>query len=258
MNKDFKEMRMATKKHYSRCVFDFDYIRKKIFDLSLLGKWIKRHDFSGKTIFDVGCGSGSVGKFIKKIYPECKLFCGDISSDAVRMAKNRGLNAFVGDNLNLPIKDKTSDLTISEGVIHHTPNPYKAFKELIRITTRGGKISLYIYNKRNYYYYIYNYFGFLVRFLYKKRITKKIVEIFIFNLFHIFYVQLGNIFFFKSSKIVSREISWNIFSDQILTPVAHFYLKEDIIGWASRNKLKILNHQKSFNGQGLQFILLKM
>jgi hypothetical protein len=94
--------------------------------------------------------------------------------------------------------------------------------------------------------------------LYKKRITKKLVENFIFNLFHVFYVQLGNILFFKSPVIVSKKISWNIFSDQILTPVAHFYTEDDIQKWALQNKLKIIDHQKSLNGQGLQFILLKV
>jgi SAM-dependent methyltransferase len=257
MNKDFEKLRIATKKHYTKCVFDFDYIRKKIFDRSLLRKWMRKNNFSEKKIFDIGCGGGSVGSFIVKLFPECKLFSADLSSDAVRITKNRNLNVFVGDNLNLPIKNNASDLTISEGVIHHTPNPYRAFKELIRITNVGGKISLYVYNKGNYYYYIYK-LGFLVRFFYKKKITKKIVEGLIFNLFHIFYVQLGNFFYFKSPKVVSRKISWNIFSDQILTPVAHFYLKEDIMEWASQNNLEVLDYQKSLNGQGLQFILLKM
>ena len=258
MNEDFKKMRMATKRHYSKCVFDFDYVRKKIFDRSLLKKWVGKNNFSGKKIFDIGCGAGTVSSFMMELHPECKLFSADLSPDAVRMARDRGLDVFVGDNLNLPIKDGVSDLTISEGVIHHTPDPHRAFKELIRITKNGSKISLYVYNKENYYYYIYNYFGFFVRLLYKNRITKKLVKSFIFNLFHIFYVQIGNLLFFKSPKKVSRKISWNIFSDQILTPVAHFYTEGDIQKWASQNKLKILDHQKSLNGQGLQFILLKV
>src|SRR3712207_8661887 len=37
----------------------------------------------------------------------------------------------------------------SQGVLHHTSEPYRGFKELVRVCKPGGFVDIYLYNKWN-------------------------------------------------------------------------------------------------------------
>lgn len=123
--------------------------------------------FHGKKILEVGIGSGT--DFIQWVRAGAKAYGVDLTEEAVRHAKKRldiyGLSAEevrVADVENLPYADDTFDLVYSWGVIHHTPNTIKALEELIRVTRRGGKIKIMIYNRRSLNaFYMYLYFGLL-------------------------------------------------------------------------------------------------
>ena len=52
-----------------------------------------------------------------------------------------------GDNLKLKFKDNSSDITMSQGVIHHTLDMFKSLSELIRVTKKGGNILLLVYGE---------------------------------------------------------------------------------------------------------------
>ncbi len=247
----------ATKKHYQATPYDHQKIRGEIFKASLTYQIFQQYDMSNKKIVDVGCSTSYLGDYLKENYPTYHYEGLDINPRAVEIAKGKGLKVREGNNLCLEFPDDYADLTISEGVIHHTPAPLQCFKELIRITKKDGLISLYVYNRNHIYCLIYK-LSFIIRLLYHNRFGKQLIAKLVFPLFNKFYVQLGNRLYFKSREIVPKDVAWNIFNDQILTPIAHFFTRQQIINFACSNGLKILSEKRSINKQGLMFIFEKI
>ena len=246
-----------TRSHYKETPFDFgSKIREQIFKQGLTYKALTARDWTNKQIVEVGCSISFVGRWLKENFPKYNYLGVDLNPKAVELALRQGIKAVEGNNLNLHLKDNFSDFTLSEGVIHHTPNPIKAFKELVRITKKGGLISLYVYNKNHYYYYVYK-LGWFIRKLYGNELTKPLVKHIIFPLFDVFYVQLGNRLYFGNKETIPKKLSWNVFSDQVLTPVAHFFTSKQVKKLAKKHGLRILRESRSINGQGLQFLIQK-
>jgi SAM-dependent methyltransferase len=54
---------------------------------------------------------------------------------------------FQADLFHLPFKDEFADIAWSSGVIHHTPDPAKAFAAIARKVKRGGRVFLSVYSK---------------------------------------------------------------------------------------------------------------
>ena len=48
--------------------------------------------------------------------------------------------------LNLPFADDSFDIVNSQGVLHHTADPYGGFQELVRVLKPGGLVIIYLYN----------------------------------------------------------------------------------------------------------------
>lgn len=140
---------------YSKELFDQSvelfYKRHKEWELDLgfnAGEW-----FKGKTCLDAGCGGG---RFVVAVSTlgAAKVEGIDVSQNAVSAASERILakgltNAHVqvASVLEVPFESKTFDYVLSSGVIHHTPDPYKAFTELDRVLKPGGKMFLSVYGK---------------------------------------------------------------------------------------------------------------
>jgi len=109
--------------------------------------------FNGKTCLDAGCGGGRFMVALARI--GAKEIVGiDISEDAVKEAnlrlQKRGIKqarAIKNSVLDIPFKENVFDYVVSSGVIHHTPDPFKAFQELSRVLKPGGKIFLSVYGK---------------------------------------------------------------------------------------------------------------
>lgn len=109
--------------------------------------------FKGKTCLDAGCGGGRFCVALSRLGAE-KVRGIDISNEAVEEANNRfktrnlsKAKARVASVLDIPYEDSSFDYVVSSGVIHHTPNPYKGFQELVRVLKPGGKIFLSVYGK---------------------------------------------------------------------------------------------------------------
>lgn len=108
-----------------------------------------KNNFKGKTVLDVGCGSGRYCVLASSLNAK-KVIGIDSSKKNVNFNNQKFKNVpklkfIFGDNTNLKIQNNFSDITISNGVIHHTSNMYKSLDELIRVTKKGGKILLMVY-----------------------------------------------------------------------------------------------------------------
>jgi len=84
---------------------------------------------------DIGCGDGQFMVFLKDRMKVNKVTGVDISENAVRKARDRGLEAYVVDvsSKNLPFENDCFDLVICSEVIEHVFDPDFLLKEIWRV-----------------------------------------------------------------------------------------------------------------------------
>lgn len=109
--------------------------------LSLLKKYTKKSSRGKLKILDAGCGAGLL---TKKLEEFGEVWGIDMSAEAVKFTKKRGLNVKKASVLKLPFKDKTFDVVVSIDVLCHQsiPNDQKALQELHRVTKPKGLLVL--------------------------------------------------------------------------------------------------------------------
>jgi SAM-dependent methyltransferase len=106
-------------------------------------------DFEGKTVLDVGCGTGR--------FAEAALAMGaavvavDYSSAVDACRRNLGghpsLNIVQGDIYRLPFEPERFDLVYCLGVLQHTPDVRRAFLALPDQVRPGGRLAVDVYPK---------------------------------------------------------------------------------------------------------------
>lgn len=93
------------------------------------------------TVLDIGCGDGLLMEELKKKGIKIKGI--DISSKAVEIAKNRGLDAIQGDITDrLPFPDKSFKSVLLIDVLEHIFQPLEVLKEAHRVSTDYVYISV--------------------------------------------------------------------------------------------------------------------
>ncbi|KAM5264862.1 LOW QUALITY PROTEIN: putative tRNA methyltransferase 9B [Ctenodactylus gundi] len=98
----------------------------------------------GSLIADIGCGTGKYLTVNSRVHTLGCDYCGPL----VEIARNRGCEVMVCDNLNLPFRNQGFDAIISIGVIHHFSTKQrriKAIKEMARVLVPGGQLMIYVW-----------------------------------------------------------------------------------------------------------------
>ncbi len=104
----------------------------------------------GDIVLDLGCGAG-FDCFLasKKVGEGGKVIGVDMTEEMIKKAKiNAGklgvknVEFILGEIENLPLKDNSVDIVITNCVINLTPDKTKTFKETYRVLKSGGKIYL--------------------------------------------------------------------------------------------------------------------
>ena len=208
---------------------DFSYGKKREKYVSLLFKFLSNRG-KNKKLFDIGCGTGYWMNVYERLgFSKADIVCVDIAATNIAELKKKGFNAICSNVLALDLEDKVSDLTVCNGVIHHTNDPFKAFSELVRITKPGGYIYLNVYNKWNPYFYIVHGAMYPLRYLYWNY-NKKIID---------FVYPLSKIFFQPISYLVFREFLDDktgkiFFMDQVITPQAKLFSKSILRSYSKK------------------------
>jgi methionine biosynthesis protein MetW len=94
-----------------------------------------------RRFLDIGCGDGS---FIITFKKHCETFGVDISQNAIKMAKEAGINAYKVDvsSQKLPFHDEYFDIIYMGDVIEHLTNPDFAINEVYRVLKQNGFLVL--------------------------------------------------------------------------------------------------------------------
>ena len=106
---------------------------------------------TGHVGVEIGCGSGYDTYLLAKQYPNVTFLSFDISEGvftAKKLVRNLpNVFLFRASALHIPIKTKSCDFAYSYGVLHHLPDPYCGFKEVVRILKPSSPFFLYLYEK---------------------------------------------------------------------------------------------------------------
>jgi SAM-dependent methyltransferase len=109
-------------------------------------------DVRGRLVLDVGCG---MGRFADVVLRWGGRVVGVDLSYAVDSARANlgecsGFDAIQASVFDLPLRPGSFDLIYSIGVLHHTPDPRRAFQSLPRLLRPGGEIAVWVYSLHTY------------------------------------------------------------------------------------------------------------
>lgn len=104
----------------------------------------------GETVLDLGSGGGFDCFLARaKVGSEGYVIGVDMTPDMISLArKNASENGYdniefrLGEIENLPVKDNSIDIIISNCVINLSPNKERVFKEAYRVLKNGGRLSI--------------------------------------------------------------------------------------------------------------------
>jgi|Deesub1362A_J573_1020465.scaffolds.fasta_scaffold00708_13 SAM-dependent methyltransferase len=105
-----------------------------------------------KYILDAGSGLGRWSAMMSNLNKDALIFSVEITESvdiAYQQYRDISNIYFIqGDISKLPFPNEFFDYIFCEGVIHHTPNPYRTFVHLISKLKKGGEIAMYVYKKK--------------------------------------------------------------------------------------------------------------
>jgi len=106
----------------------------------------------GSKVLECGCGTGQLSNFLGMAWGR-SVFASDLSLNSLRLANTfrrrhdiRGV-CFVQMNLFRPVfRPESVDLVISNGVLHHTSDPYLGLRTILTCLKKGGFVIVGLYN----------------------------------------------------------------------------------------------------------------
>lgn len=136
---------------------DFLIAEKELLNSKFLGNF-DFSKFSGQKVLEIGCGSGAASCLFAK--NGANVTAVDITKQAIEITKSNAkaqgvkIKALNQDAEKMTFKDESFDFVFSWGVLHHSKNTIKAFKNVARVLKKNGKGLIMVYNKNSARYYI--------------------------------------------------------------------------------------------------------
>ncbi len=190
-------------------------------------------------IMDMGCGSGRLSNYLSLLEYE-NVASLDFSRQSLKQVRENSNNVCIwANNLHIPIESNSFDLVISTGVIHHTPDPKKAFEECVRVLKPGGRLYLKVYNKLSLYFFLFYSYGTLLRVLDSTKYTRFLADLFGLKLYKLarkYIMSIPN----EEENILRAKVG-NLF----LKKMVYFFSTSEIEKLIKDNNLKIEESEKT-------------
>lgn len=200
-------------------------------------------------VLDIGCGPGRVLGLLCRRGLRCAGV--DRSRVSVALAVERcGVPGVVGDNLQLPLATGSVDVIISDGVIHHTDDPAKAFEENYRVLKPGGQMYLAVYKPSGRYPWFYRYPGAVIRAGLRHGATKPLVVLFA-------RLPYFLVHFARSGGTRTWAGARNLFYDYFVTPRVDFIPRSTLEQWVAARGGEILRYDENRGLNVHSFIVRK-
>ena len=107
-------------------------------------------DLEGQVVLEAGCGAGRFTEVL--LTTGADIFSFDYSTAVDSNYANNGGNAnlciFQADIFSIPLREASFDRVLCLGVIQHTPDPGKAFRNIAKHVRPGGELVIDVYDKR--------------------------------------------------------------------------------------------------------------
>ncbi|WP_337176799.1 methyltransferase domain-containing protein [Paludisphaera sp.] len=106
-------------------------------------------DLAGKLVLDAGCGGGRYARVLgdagAKVLGVDLSSAVDKASELCRDLPN--VQIVQGDLLDPPVAEGAFDMVFSIGVLHHSPDPRRAFAEIAKRVKPGGRLAVWLYRR---------------------------------------------------------------------------------------------------------------
>lgn len=146
------ETEVFSREYYNRWTDSYETcVRLKFWFWRLLRKtWGNILLEDRAAVYDFGCGTGNLLQHFHEQYPNAVLYGSDISEGMLEKARNKfsdiddkSAEFKIADmNERFPWDDGMFDYVISTYCFHHTKDPVKTLKEVLRVLKPGGKFYL--------------------------------------------------------------------------------------------------------------------
>ncbi len=149
----------------TRSAFDFEHrrygtarylrISPELVEAWLADVRLPRDYFHGKTVLDVGCGSGRWTYAMASL--GAKVVAVDVSDAAVQITREvtermdgaGEVTVIQASLFHLPFSPEQFDFAVSWGVLHHTYDTAAAFRGIAPLVRPGGLLYVMVYERRN-------------------------------------------------------------------------------------------------------------
>ena len=199
---------------------------QKIGDKNFLMKELKRFVGFNKSLLEVGSGTCQLSNYLA-IGTNNKICAFDSSLQSLKLGREfakknniQNIDFVRGDIFDKVFKNEVFDFIWCNGVLHHTDNPYEAFRCIIPNLKKGGYIFVGLYNKfgrfrTKFRKYIYKFFG------------KKIL------------IKLDPILRKIPNNSQDKINAW--IRDQYTHPVESTHTFDEILKWFKMNNIEFIN-----------------
>lgn len=262
-------------KHQKKTAESFAYEWKYIYKentyekhnfFHFLAPFLKEQDLVNKTTLDIGCGSGRFTKWAA--LAGTRVSFGTDLGESVEVAYQMtytlpNVCIVQADIYAMPFRG-AFDIAYSIGVLHHLPQPQEGFSALPKVLKTGGKMLIWVYNRRNNARALYFYEPLRTVF---RHLPKPI-------LFKLCYIPGGIVhlinLFAKSLSIIgfgyyAKKLPFSYYInfpfnmklndafDVLATPKSNYYYKEEAEQWFAQSKLQNV-HSYEHNEAGITCI----
>ena len=185
-------------------------------------------------VLDVGCGPGRVMRYLGHRGVRCVGLDRSASSIAIIVGRHK-LAGAVANNLHLPVRAEVADLVITDGVLHHTGDPPRAFAEDCRILKPGGQLYLAVYRPGGRYEFLYKYPGWVVRQLVRSSATRWVAHSMALPMYYLVHRV-------KSKGRITWQGARNLFYDYFASPEVAFLSREVVEDFGNAQGMKVLRY----------------